>query len=112
MLPAQKDRMSALIDEVIRKLGGESALGRDVRSQADLALAVYRRLPLLVLKGMAQAGFTKQEIERFFIPGRTRRDRADRKQRLTIEESDRVVRLLRIQSVAEDTFVNKEKANT
>lgn len=65
-----------------------------------------------MLQGLAQAGLTEQEIERFVIPQRTRRHRADRKQPLTIDESDRAVRLLRIQTVAEDTFGSKEKANT
>jgi putative toxin-antitoxin system antitoxin component (TIGR02293 family) len=103
--------MSTTLEEVARKLGGQPVLGRDVQSQADLALAVRRRLPLVALKGLAQAGLTEQEIERFVIPQRTRRHRADRKQPLTIEESDRAVRLLRIQTVAEDTFGSKEKAH-
>jgi putative toxin-antitoxin system antitoxin component (TIGR02293 family) len=104
--------MSAVVEEVARKLGGQSVLGRDVRSQADLALAVRHRLPLVALKGLAQAGFTEQEIERFVIPQRTRRHRADKKQPLTVDESDRAVRLLRIQTIAEDTFGSNEKANT
>lgn len=103
--------MSDVVEEVARKLGGPSVLGQDVRSQADLALAVRRRLPLVALKGLAQAGLTEQEIERFVIPQRTRRHRAERKQPLTIEESDRAVRLLRIQTVAEDAFRSKDKAN-
>jgi putative toxin-antitoxin system antitoxin component (TIGR02293 family) len=103
--------MSAVVEQVARKLGGQSVLGRNVRSQADLALAVRRRLPLVVLKGLAEAGLTEQEIERFVIPQRTRRHRADKKQPLTIEESDRAVRLMRIQTVAEVTFGSKEKAN-
>lgn len=103
--------MAGVVEEVARKLGGSSVLGRNVRSQADLALAVRMRLPLVALKGLAQAGLTEQEIERFVIPQRTRRHRADKKQPLTIEESDRAVRLLRIQTVAEDTFGNKEKAH-
>ena len=70
--------MSAVVEEVARKLGGHSVLGRSVRSQADLALAVRRRLPLIALKGLAQAGLTEQEIERFVIPQRTRRHRARR----------------------------------
>lgn len=102
--------MSALVEEVARKLGGRSVLGRHVRSQADLALAVRRRLPLGALKGLARAGLSEQEIERFVIPQRTRRHRAEKRQPLTIEESDRAVRLLRIQTLAEDTFGSKEKA--
>jgi len=103
--------MSAVIEEVARKLGGRSVLGQDVRSQADLALAVRRRLPLAALKGLALAGLTEQEIERFVIPQRTRRHRADKQQPLTIDESDRAVRLLRVQSLAEDAFGGTEKAH-
>jgi putative toxin-antitoxin system antitoxin component (TIGR02293 family) len=101
----------AIIDEVVRKLGGQTILGAIIRSQADLALAVRNRLPLATLKGLSQAGLSEREIEKFVIPQRTRRHRADKKQPLTIEESDRTVRLLRIQTLAEETFGEKEKAN-
>ena len=99
-----------LAEEVARKLGGQTVLGTEVRSQADLALAVRNRLPLGALKGLSEAGLSEQEIERFVIPQRTRRHRADRKQPLTVEESDRAVRLLRVQTLAEDTFEDKAKA--
>ncbi|HEY4547442.1 MAG TPA: antitoxin Xre/MbcA/ParS toxin-binding domain-containing protein [Pedomonas sp.] len=104
--------MSIIVAEVARKLGGEPVLGGAVRSQADLALAVRRRLPLSALKGLAQAGLTDQEIERWVIPQRTRRHRAEKNQPLTIEESDRIVRLLWVQTLAEVTFGSMEKANT
>jgi putative toxin-antitoxin system antitoxin component (TIGR02293 family) len=102
--------MSAVLEEVVRKLGGPSVLGQQVRSQADLASAVRKRLPLSALKGLASAGLSEQEIERFVIPSRTRRHRLVKKQSLTVEESDRAVRLLRVQTLAEDTFGNKTKA--
>ncbi|RWI57164.1 MAG: DUF2384 domain-containing protein [Mesorhizobium sp.] len=101
----------AIVEEVARKLGGQSVLGRVVRSQADLALAVRNRLPLSALRGLSQAGMTEQEIEAFVIPQRTRRHRADKQQPLTVDESDRAVRLLRVQSLAEQTFGDQEKAN-
>jgi len=102
--------MTAVVEEVARKLGGRAVLGRTVRSQADLALAVRDRLPLVALKGLAQAGLTEQEIERFVIPQRTRRHRAEKQEALTVDESDRAVRLLRIQTLAEDTFEDRDKA--
>lgn len=86
-------------------------LGAVIRSQADLALAVRNRLPLTALKGLTEAGVSEQEIERFVIPQRTRRHRAYRRQPLTVEESDRAVRLMRVQTLAEETFGDKEKAN-
>ena len=99
-----------VVEEVARKLGGPVVLGADVRSQAHLAQIVRNRLPLSTLKGLAQAGLSEQEIERFVIPQRTRRHRADRKQPLTVDESDRAVRLLRVQTLAEDVFGEIEKA--
>lgn len=101
----------SVVEEVARKLGGKSVLGTIVRSQADLALAVRNRLPLSALSGLSQAGMTEQEIESFVIPQRTRRHRAEKQQPLTVEESDRAVRLLRIQSVTEQVFGDRDKAN-
>jgi putative toxin-antitoxin system antitoxin component (TIGR02293 family) len=105
-------RMSMVLSEMARKLGGPAVLGGQVRSQTDLALAVRRRLPLAALKGLAQAGLSEQEIERFVIPSRTRRHRQEKNQPLTVEESDRAVRLVRIQTLAEETFADTVKANT
>ncbi|HEX3666115.1 MAG TPA: antitoxin Xre/MbcA/ParS toxin-binding domain-containing protein [Rhizomicrobium sp.] len=64
------------------------------------------------MQGLLRAGISEQEIDRFVIPQRTRRHRAEKKQPLTVEESDRAVRLVRIQTLAEETFGNREKAHT
>jgi putative toxin-antitoxin system antitoxin component (TIGR02293 family) len=101
----------SVVEEVARKLGGRSVLGIDVRSQAELAMAVRNRLPLSALKGLERAGLSDQEIQRFVIPERTRRHRAEKQQPLTVDESDRAVRLLRMQTLAEDTFGDAEKAS-
>lgn len=102
---------TAIITEVARKLGGEDVLGTVVRSQADLAMAIRNRLPLLALRGLTRSGISEQEIEKFVIPQRTRRHRDAKHQPLTIDESDRAVRLLRIQTLAEETFGDYDKAN-
>ncbi|NEW93713.1 antitoxin Xre/MbcA/ParS toxin-binding domain-containing protein [Rhodopseudomonas sp. BR0M22] len=94
----------SIIETIADKLGGKPVLGTTVRSQAELAMVVRNRLPLAALQGLSRAGLSDQEIEQFVIPQRTRRHRAERNQPLTIDESDRAVRLLRIQSLAEDTF--------
>lgn len=101
----------SIIEIVADKLGGKPVLGAAVRSQADLAMVVRNRLPLAALQGLSRAGLSDQEIEQFVIPQRTRRHRAERNQPLTIDESDRAVRLLRIQSLAEDTFGGVDKAS-
>jgi putative toxin-antitoxin system antitoxin component (TIGR02293 family) len=100
-----------VIETVFRKLGGHRALGTDVSSEADLARIVHRGIRLSVLSHILRAGFSKQDIERFIIPARTWRHRRIRKEPLSIEESDRVVRLARIQALAEDVFNDPVKAN-
>jgi putative toxin-antitoxin system antitoxin component (TIGR02293 family) len=94
-----------------RKLGGRHVFAEEVTSEADLARLIYRRIPLRVLTYVKRGGFSDQEIHQFIIPERTQRHRKAKKQPLTIEESDRVVRLTRIQALAEDVFGDKQKAN-
>lgn len=100
-----------VVEWVSRKLGGRDVLGKEIESDADLARAVVERIPLAALDAMRASGFSEGEIERFVLPARTRRHREARKQPLTIEESDRLVRLARIQALAEDVFGNARKAN-
>jgi putative toxin-antitoxin system antitoxin component (TIGR02293 family) len=100
-----------LIERVFLKLGGHRSLGADVGSEADLARIVRRGIRLGVLGHLEKAGFSKQEIERLIIPARTWRDRKRNREPLSLEESDRVVRLTRIQALAEDVFGDVEKAN-
>lgn len=100
-----------VLGAVFQKLGGREALGTDVFSEADLARVVHGRFRLKVLKYVVHAGFSQQEIERFVIPARTLSHRKTKKEPLTVEESDRVVRLTRIQALAEDVFGDIAKAN-
>jgi len=99
-----------VLEMVFRKLGGRQALGEEVASEADLARVVFRRIPLKVLMYVKRSGFSDREIEHFIIPARTRRHRQVRKEPLTVE-SNRLVRLTRIQALAEEVFGDAEKAN-
>ncbi|HXW24544.1 MAG TPA: antitoxin Xre/MbcA/ParS toxin-binding domain-containing protein [Xanthobacteraceae bacterium] len=104
-------RTRTIIERVTEKLGGRAALGDAVASEADLARIVARRIPLKVLTHITRGGFSEQEIAAYVIPPRTRRHRKARKEPLTVEESDRLVRLARIQATAEDVFGDAAKAN-
>lgn len=55
---------NAVVEEVAHKLGGRDVLGSEVRSQAELAMAVRRRLPLAALGALARAGLSEDEIDR------------------------------------------------
>jgi putative toxin-antitoxin system antitoxin component (TIGR02293 family) len=100
-----------VVETVYRKLGGREVLGEEVSSEADLARLVYRRIPLRALTYVKRGGFSDREIGRFVIAARTRRHRRAKRQPLTVDESDRLVRLTRIQAFTEDVFGDTEKAN-
>jgi putative toxin-antitoxin system antitoxin component (TIGR02293 family) len=100
-----------MVASVARKLGGRQTLGSDVSSEGDLARLVFQGLRFSVLAHVERAGFSKREIERFIIPARTMRHRKIKREPLSLEESDRVVRLTRIQALAEDVFGDAAKAN-
>lgn len=100
-----------VVEAVYLKLGGRQVLGEEVASDADLARLIVRRIPLRALTYVKRIGFTEQEIGQFIIPARTQRHRKAKKERLTVEESDRLVRLTRIQALAEDVFGSADKAN-
>jgi putative toxin-antitoxin system antitoxin component (TIGR02293 family) len=107
----QMQATQPVVATVFRKLGGREVLGQKVTSEADLARLVHRRIPLRALIYVKRGGFSDQEIGRFIIPERTQRHRKAKRQPLTVEESDRVVRLTRIQALTEDVFGDAEKAN-
>jgi putative toxin-antitoxin system antitoxin component (TIGR02293 family) len=107
ILPDLRAAVAPLAKLVAEKL----ELGADIQSDSDLATAVLHRLPLDALEGLAGAGFSESEIGSYVIPPRTRRHRAARKEPLTVEESDRAVRLARLQSFAEGVFGDPNKAN-
>jgi putative toxin-antitoxin system antitoxin component (TIGR02293 family) len=96
---------------VYRKLGGRRVLGQEVTSDADLARLVQRRISLRALAYMKRGGFSDAEIRQFVIPERTQRHRKVQRQPLTVEESDRLVRMTRIQALAEDVFGDPKQAN-
>jgi putative toxin-antitoxin system antitoxin component (TIGR02293 family) len=98
-----------VVAAVFEKLGGRGALGTEVASEADLARIVQRRIPLKVL-GHVRRYLSKVEIRTFIIPDRTMRHRLQKKQPLTVDESDRLVRMTRIQALAEGVFDDGEKA--
>jgi putative toxin-antitoxin system antitoxin component (TIGR02293 family) len=96
---------------VYRKLGGRQVLGQEVTSEADLARLVQRRISLRALAHIKRGGFSDSEIQQFIIPERTQRHRKAQRKPLSIEESDRLVRMTRIQALAEDVFGDPKNAN-
>jgi putative toxin-antitoxin system antitoxin component (TIGR02293 family) len=90
----------------------ETKLGiTPLHSDQDLARLVDKRLPLSSVDSLANNGMSNEEIYRFIVPRRTLVHRKTRHQALTNEESDRVIRMVRITALAEEVFGDDTKAS-
>lgn len=70
--------------------------------ESQLATSAVNRLLAL--------GFTRAEIDALVIPLRTLQHRRSRREKLSVEESDRVLRLARVLSQAEVVYESRERA--
>jgi putative toxin-antitoxin system antitoxin component (TIGR02293 family) len=98
-----------------QRLGGErarfSALLAQAVSPTDMQVVhlVHNRLPISVLDRLLAAGITRQELD-LVAPPRTLAHRRAKSEPLTIEESDRAVRLARAVAQVESVFGDSAKA--
>lgn len=79
-------------------------------TDSDLLNIVENRLSPAVINRLVALGFERAEIDDIVIPARTLQHRRSRREKLTIEESDRVLRITRILSSAEATYGSRERA--
>lgn len=84
-------------------------LGSDVQSGADLATLAARRLPVETLDRLLHAGLVWDELA-FIIPRRTLSHRKVKGEALTVDESDKAIRLARILAHAAGIFGQPERA--
>jgi len=75
-------------------------LGRRTRSERDVVRLVESGIPLTVLNRLMQRGLSKAEVFGVIIPARTLKHRKSKRQPLSKEESERVVRTIRILATA------------
>ena len=93
------------------QLGGRKTIGRQIRSDAELARAVELGLPTAAIDALRRRGVTERDIATLIIKPRTLSHRRAQRSRLTVEESDRAVRLARVRALADETFANGHKAD-
>ena len=79
-------------------------------TDSEVLSIVERRLPTSVINRLLALGLTRTEIDAAIIALRTLQHRRSRREKLTIEESDRVLRLLRVLSLAESIYETRERA--
>jgi len=79
-------------------------------SDMGIVKLVHDRLPVNVVDRFLAEGVTQQEVDKLVAPRRTLTHRRANKERLTVDESDRAVRLARVVAQTESVFDNKDKA--
>ena len=92
-------------------LGGADAIGREVRTDTDMAMAVALGFTVDAIDALRKRGVTDREISDLIIKPRTLSHRRANRCRLTVEESDRAARVARACALAEKTFANRDKAD-
>jgi putative toxin-antitoxin system antitoxin component (TIGR02293 family) len=71
---------------------------------------VEKQLAPAVIKRLLALGLERSEIDEIIIPQRTLQHRRSRREKLTVEESDRVLRAIRVLSRTEAVYGTRERA--
>lgn len=79
-------------------------------TEADLLRIVEERLSPAIINRLITLGMERSEIDATVIPLRTLQHRRSRREKLTIEESDRVLRVIRAVSLAESVYGTRQRA--
>ena len=85
--------------------------GEAIRSEVDLVEVVSRGLPTLAVDAVVHSGIlSADEADRLIISRQALVDRKSRGLPLTADESDRLVRVARVNAIATEQFGNAGKA--
>jgi putative toxin-antitoxin system antitoxin component (TIGR02293 family) len=96
---------------VVAALGGADILDENVRSEFDLASAVRAGLPAEAATRVVQTGLlSADELYALVVPRRTLERRFEGSQPLTVIESDRLLRVVRVVVRAIEALNDPEKA--
>ena len=97
---------------IIDAMGGETVVQRKVSSGLDIVHLVRQGLPVSAIDElMTTFGLTLDEVDRVILPRKTLSHRR-KLETLTSQQSERVIRVARVLSLAVDTFVAPTKAMT
>jgi putative toxin-antitoxin system antitoxin component (TIGR02293 family) len=81
-------------------------------TETEILHIVEGQLAPSIVKRLIALGLQRSEIDQAIIPLRTLQHRRSLREKLTVEESDRVMRVIRILSAAEAVYGNRERALT
>ena len=89
---------------------GETPLIEAIPAHGRPQAAAIRATPA-ALRSLEERGYSQDEIFALVVPRRTFARRVKRREPLTVEETDRAIRLARVAELAERTFADKGKAH-
>lgn len=96
---------------MMQVLGGEETLGQRISSEGELERYAREGFPLGVLEVLqSRSVLTSEDVYNRIIPRRTLSHRQRRKERLSLDESNRVSRIARIFALAIETFGSEDRA--
>jgi putative toxin-antitoxin system antitoxin component (TIGR02293 family) len=93
----------------LRRLAELLALSRAPKQERDLAEIVAKRIVPDAIDRLARAGVPPRHLD-FIIPPRTLSHRKSKGERLTLDESDRALRVARLLALADAVFGDHTKA--
>ncbi|MGD0631314.1 MAG: antitoxin Xre/MbcA/ParS toxin-binding domain-containing protein [Terracidiphilus sp.] len=79
-------------------------------TEAAVLEIVEGQLDPSIVQRLSDMGLSRDEVHAVIIPARTLQHRRSRNERLTIEESDRAIRAIRVFSAAEGVYESRERA--
>ena len=82
---------------------------RRLRTDQDLVTLVEQRLPSSAIDALRRSGLADEEIYSLVVRRRTLTHRRARREALSRDESDRVVRIARIVALCEEVFGERER---
>jgi putative toxin-antitoxin system antitoxin component (TIGR02293 family) len=102
--PISSEARGANVEErLLGKLFGKQP------SEFQLAELAERGLPVKSVDFLRNEGLTFSEVHGVVLPARTLKHRREKKQPLSVEETDRTLRVAKIISLADQVFGNHEK---
>jgi len=76
----------------------------------EVLALIEQRLPTSTIDFLLSLGFERAEVHSIVLPARTLQHRRSRNEPLTIDESDKVLRLLRVLKATEEVYGSRERA--
>jgi putative toxin-antitoxin system antitoxin component (TIGR02293 family) len=79
-------------------------------TDSEILNIVEKQLAPAVIKRLVILGLERSEVDAIIIPQRTLQHRRSRREKLSVEESDRVLRAIRVLSRTEAVYATRDRA--